>query len=684
MGKYQRILAAFFATLAVLFFQNCSDFASAPNSYSGAQKSSGGNGNTYDGKIEISAPDSMTPGQPVEIVVTGGSPPYVLTSSSGTGNFIKIDDNRYVFTVEDSSQSNVTISATDQTGETVSVFIMILGINRWFFEAPTDLASGLENDLYVLESDGQKVTHLADDGKVLATFYPFEPLGETPKKIDYIRVSNNAKSLFMLSREARLIVDLDVEKNQVTRTSFSEITGTDNCKDFGEFLPLQGDKLVLSCLSPVGLVFASLIDRTSYFRPITVSKGSKITDVERLGSNLLLTVSSGEFLKVSEQGVVEKRLPFKNVPESNLVNLDFGDTLVMPDGNIAVLSNFKRFAYIFNSEGVFLNKKIGNRGQEDGRFQSPRGLVSLPNGLVAMVDKLHRRIQFFNSSGMFQHLYGPASSQEGAFNLPWSLMYDKNDQLYVLDKDNHRFQVFRKDGAFSHQYITRDLPGGECWNCRGFSVTDSGQLVFANRNRFRAHIYDMSSGQGLTVGGSQGQSNNQLNMPEASILLKDGRLVVADTANHRLQIFDSSGRYLRTVGSYGRDGNEIKDFARPCDIEVDEKAGRIFVLQQDRDKIHIFDMDFKLLKTIYSADKSLDSAVDMALDSKGRIYLADPSKSRIVVIDQNGNQLKELTNSPFNLKPLDQPYGVAVASDGRIAVADTYNHRIQVYPPLKD
>ena len=68
----------------------------------------------------------------------------------------------------------------------------------------------------------------------------------------------------------------------------------------------------------------------------------------------------------------------------------------------------------------------------------------------------------------------------------------------------------------------------------------------------------------------------------------------------------------------------------------------------------------------------------------GRIAVADTDNSRVQVFHPNGTfafRLGELDGIGHGDAEFYYPYGVAFALDGRIAVADTHNHRIQVFHP---
>jgi len=71
---------------------------------------------------------------------------------------------------------------------------------------------------------------------------------------------------------------------------------------------------------------------------------------------------------------------------------------------------------------------------------------------------------------------------------------------------------------------------------------------------------------------------------------------------------------------------------------------------------------------------------NLALDSRGNIYVVDSGNHRIVKFDPKGTFVTQWGNNgsgPGQFK--DDPWGIAVDAQGNVYVADTWNHRIQKF-----
>jgi hypothetical protein len=94
----------------------------------------------------------------------------------------------------------------------------------------------------------------------------------------------------------------------------------------------------------------------------------------------------------------------------------------------------------------------------------------------------------------------------------------------------------------------------------------------------------------------------------------EGNIYVLDSGNHRLQVFDKSGKYLRTIGKRGQGPGE---FNSPTSLQLDDETGNIFVKDNMLRKIIIFEKQGKYI------DKDIllvEFLIDFCLDSDGCIW----------------------------------------------------------------
>ncbi|HXU24697.1 MAG TPA: hypothetical protein VN697_11780, partial [Tepidiformaceae bacterium] len=74
---------------------------------------------------------------------------------------------------------------------------------------------------------------------------------------------------------------------------------------------------------------------------------------------------------------------------------------------------------------------------------------------------------------------------------------------------------------------------------------------------------------------------------------------------------------------------------------------------------------------------------DVAADAQGNLYVIDKQAKRLSKFDSRGNFIAsvDIRTDPTNFNEASEPWGVAVAPNGDIVVADTFGWRIKVFDP---
>jgi DNA-binding beta-propeller fold protein YncE len=84
--------------------------------------------------------------------------------------------------------------------------------------------------------------------------------------------------------------------------------------------------------------------------------------------------------------------------------------------------------------------------------------------------------------------------------------------------------------------------------------------------------------------GTFGTGDEQFRFPGCAAVDSVGNVYVADTGNHRIQMFDSSGTFLTKWGS---EGSEDGQFSEPTCVAVDS-VGNVYVVDTENHRIQKF------------------------------------------------------------------------------------------------
>ena len=121
-----------------------------------------------------------------------------------------------------------------------------------------------------------------------------------------------------------------------------------------------------------------------------------------------------------------------------------------PGGIIAVAEEEGARVHVFHPNGTFADQ-IGSRGSGPGEFRWPRGVAFGPGGIIAVADEGNDRVQVFHANGTLAFQFGSRGSGPGEFRWPLDVAFGPGGIIAVADKYNNRVQVFHANGTFAYQ-----------------------------------------------------------------------------------------------------------------------------------------------------------------------------------------------------------------------------------------
>jgi len=352
------------------------------------------------------------------------------------------------------------------------------------------------------------------------------------------------------------------------------------------------------------------------------------------------------------------------------------DVAVDGSGNVYVADGYNDRIQVFDSDGNFL-KKWGARGSDDGQFCYSNGVAVDGSGNVYVADFWNHRIQVFNSDGKFLRKWGTEGAGNGQINRPEDVAVDSSGHVYVADSKNNRIQKFDSNGDLLKVW---GVGGVQFEEPTGIATDGSGNVYVTKYGGNCVEKFD-SDGRFLKKWGEV-NINGQLYVPLGVALDSSGNVYVTDSGNNCIQKFDSKGNFLKKWGTYGRGNGQ---FWLPLGIAVDG-SGNVYVTDQptvpDTHRIQKFDSDGKFLKKWGSwgpGDGQLGVPKGLAVDKAGDVYVVEWANCRAQVFDSKGNFIMKWGTQGSDDGQFNCPTGIAVDSSGNVYVADFYNHRIQVF-----
>ena len=207
---------------------------------------------------------------------------------------------------------------------------------------------------------------------------------------------------------------------------------------------------------------------------------------------------------------------------------------------------------------------------------------------------------------------------------------------------------------------------------RGVAVTDKDEVVVADSWNHRVQVFD-SNGTFLRSFGHQGNSAGEFNYPDGLAIDKDGNIFVADRDNHRVQIFSREGRHL---GSFGGKGSLDTQLSCPRGLSLDSN-GNIIVADRGNKLIKIFTPDGRFLMKI-GGQGSFN--YPMHCVQCGEYFIvSDHAEHCIKVFNREGHFQYKFGKKGNGDGEFKFPRFLLATQSNHLFVCDRDNHRVQVF-----
>lgn len=268
---------------------------------------------------------------------------------------------------------------------------------------------------------------------------------------------------------------------------------------------------------------------------------------------------------------------------------------------------------------------IGTRGTAPGQFNKPRS-VALDREDNLYVADMTGRVQKFTPDGQFVRLWQMPETDIGRAK---GMGLDQEGRLVVVEPHYSRVNHFDADGRLLQQWGTGGTNAGELRFPRAVAVNARGEIWVCEYGVVeRLQRFSADGRRVLATLGRFGVAAGEFNRAEGLGVDQQDRVYVADSCNHRIQVFDAEGRWVR---SHGRAGTGEGEFSYPYDVRVDAH-GNQFVCEFGNSRIQILDADdrpVERLGGVGAAPGRFNNPWSLALDSAGNLYVADAGNHRV-------------------------------------------------------
>jgi sugar lactone lactonase YvrE len=281
-------------------------------------------------------------------------------------------------------------------------------------------------------------------------------------------------------------------------------------------------------------------------------------------------------------------------------------------------------------------------------------------------------------SGKLEKVWGGRGLGPGLFQKPRAMAIDAEDRLYIVDM-TARIQVFTRDGEYLHSWRTPESKNGRP---TGLSIDRDGNLCVADTHYFRMLVYT-PAGKLLpdrTIGGESGSQPGQFNFVTDVAQDTRGNYYISEYGEYdRVQKFTRDGKFLM---QWGRHGSQLGEFMRPQSIMLDADD-RLWVADSCNHRIQVFETTDTAANLVQSWGVEgselgqLRYPYGLQLDGQGHVYLCEYGNHRVQKFTLSGELIAWWGSNGRKPGELIQPWTAQLDSRGRLHVLDSYNHRVQ-------
>ena len=322
----------------------------------------------------------------------------------------------------------------------------------------------------------------------------------------------------------------------------------------------------------------------------------------------------------------------------------------------------------------------------------------------------------------------PSWSGDGAealaacLNEPKSLTLDTEGNLFIVDSENH---VVRKIDMKTRliRTVAGRIQGIES-GAKSVSLAPVTNGVdddpFAESGSVDSHAFTQQTDLSGTVryvvtgtapakrfSGDGGPADQALlNFPTAAIVDRAGHLYIADTLNHRVRRVDAVTGVITTVAGLGQPrcsgdgGLAVKaGLNEPAALAVSD-GGVLYVADQNNNRVRAVDLATGVIRTVagtgtaaYNGDgvaateTGLAGPGGLALAPDGTLFIADSFNGRIRAVDPVTGIMRTVVGDGGEYRyqgpdeppstSLSRPSGIALDEEGNLYVTDSDNHLVR-------
>ena len=219
------------------------------------------------------------------------------------------------------------------------------------------------------------------------------------------------------------------------------------------------------------------------------------------------------------------------------------------------------------------------------------------------------------------------------------------------------------------------FPGDTLLWLTGIAVNEKGEIVVLESTDHCVYVFDRDGNRVRKIG-SQGKEPGQFKGPIAVSYLNDKEILVTDYGNSRVQHIDNKTGTV--VKSLGQKGSGKGEFVGPFYVCVDDEE-RIVVTELDSSRIQVMSKEGEPIFTFGDRGPEKLRYPTCCISYKNMFLVCDRENHCIKVFDRSGTFLYKFGKEGNQDGEFNRPIYLFVDSSDNLLVSDLGNDRVQQF-----
>jgi len=227
-------------------------------------------------------------------------------------------------------------------------------------------------------------------------------------------------------------------------------------------------------------------------------------------------------------------------------------------------------------------------------------------------------------------------------------------------------------GEMDSKFFQGDVPH---W-LRGIAVDREGKIAVTDSDAYCVYIFDRDGNCLRKLGGKAGANPRQFTFPSGVSYVNNNEILIADNGNNRIQHINiQTGPVVKSFRKYGS-GKE--EFMNPLDVCLDDE-GRIVVTEWGNHRIQVLSQKGETISIFGDSGPEKLNYPRSCIPYTNMFLVTDAGNNCVKVFDQSGTFLYKFGKHGKQDGQFDYPRGMLLDSFNNLLVCDYGNNRVQQF-----